>query len=251
MNTCYNPFTLEGKTILVTGASSGIGKQIAIDCSKMGATLVITGRNEERLKETFENLEGENHSYIVMDLAEEDNIKQLTSYFPPIDGAALCAGITKNSPVQFITMDKMRQIFNLNFFSTAELLRQLYKTKKLKKNSSVVLMDSVGGVTKITYGGCAYGASKSALNSFMKFCSREFAQRNVRVNCICPGMVETPLIHHGSISEDQLSLNMEKYFMGRFGTPTDIANGAIYLLSDASSWVTGISLMIDGGISNA
>lgn len=250
MNTCYNPFTLEGKTILVTGASSGIGRQIAIDCSKMGASVIITGRNEERLKETLDSLSGNNHLSITKDLVEETSIKELVSEIPEIDGAALCAGKGNTNPVLFISMENMLDIFNLNFFSTAELLRLLYKLKKLKKNSSVVLMDSIGGITKFSYGGCAYGASKSALNSFMKFCSREFAQRSVRVNCICPGMVETPFIRPGTISEEQLQADKKNYFKGRYGTPTDVANGAIYLLSDASSWVTGISLIIDGGKSN-
>ncbi len=249
MSTCFNPFSLDSKTILVTGASSGIGRQIAIDCSKMGATVIITGRNAERLKDTYDNLSGENHSLIVSDLSNIEGINLLLSSISVLDGVALCAGRGFSCPVQFSTSEKMQSVFEINFFSTAEILRLLYKSKKLKKNSSAVIIDSVGGITRFSPGGSIYGVTKAALNSFMKFCAREFGQRKVRVNCICPGMVETPLIHRGKITEEQLKADMARYPLGRYGEPTDISNGAIYLLSDASSWVTGTSLFIDGGVS--
>ncbi len=243
----YNPFSLEGKTVLVTGASSGIGRATAIECSKMGATAVITGRNAERLQETFNALEGEGHRQVIADLSEKEGIESLVGQLPPLDGVALCAGIGLTLPVQFSTREKFDKIFNTNFFSTVETTRLLYKKKILKPGSSLVVIVSIGGITSFNYGSGIYGASKAALNSFMKFCAREFAVRQIRVNCICPGMVETPLIHRGTLTEEQYQQYMQTYPLKRFGRPEEIAYGAIYLLSDASSWVTGTNLFIDGG----
>ena len=243
----YNPFSLEGKTILVTGASSGIGRATAIECSKMGATVVITGRNAERLQETFDALEGEGHRQVIADLSEQEGIESLVGQFPPLDGAALCAGIGLTLPVQFSTREKFDKIFNTNFFSPVETTRLLYKKKILKPESSLVFIASIGGIYSFNYGNGIYGTSKAALNSFMQFCAHEFAARKVRVNSIIPGMVETPFIHRGTISEEQLERYLAKYPLKRFGRPNDIAWGVIYLLSDASCWVTGTSVVIDGG----
>ena len=243
----YNPFSLEGKTVLVTGASSGIGRATAIECSKMGATVVITGRNAERLQETFNALAGEGHRQVIADLSEQEGIESLVGQLPPLDGAALCAGIGLTLPVQFSTREKFDKIFNMNFFSPVETTRLLYKKKILKPESSLVVIASIGGITSFNYGSGIYGASKAALNSFMKFCAREFAVRQIRVNCICPGMVETPLIHRGTLTEEQYQQYMQMYPLKRFGRPEEIAYGVIYLLSNASSWITGTCLFIDGG----
>lgn len=243
----YNPFSLSGKTVLVTGASSGIGRATAIECAKMGAVCIITGRNIERLQETFESLEGEGHSQFTADLCKQDDIETLVAQLPPLDGAVLCAGVGLTVPVQFASRDKFDKIFNTNFFSQAELIRLLYKKKVLKSGASVVVIASIGGITSFNYGNSIYGASKAALNSFMKFCACEFANRKIRVNSICPGMVETPLISGGAITEEQHEKYREKYLLKRFGTPQEVAFGAIYLLSDASAWITGSSLYIDGG----
>lgn len=245
----YNPFTLEGKKILVTGASSGIGRQTAIECSKEGASLIITGRNESRLSETFNSLyyNNDGHSMVTADLLEEDDIERLIKKTGKIDGAVLCSGKGLTLPLQFATKEKMDDIFNTNFFSPIELLRLLYKRKNLMKGSSVVIIDSIGGVKIFTPGNAVYGASKAALNSIMRFCAVEFAPKKIRVNCVCPGMVETPLIHRGTITEDQLEKDKQLYPLKRYGKPEDIAYACIYLLSDASSWVTGQDLFVDGG----
>ena len=247
----YNPFSLEGKTILVTGASSGIGKATAIECSRMGATLVITGRHSERLQETFTNLapNSAEHQQVVADLVTEEGVNALISSLKKIDGVVLCAGRGCTLPFQFASREKFDEIFNINFFSQTELLRLLYKKKILNKGASVVIIDSIGGTKRYSNGNSIYGASKAALLSIMKFCAREFASRKIRVNCLCPGMVETPLIHKGSITEEQLQADIDRYPLKRYGHPEDIAYSAIYLLSDASSWVTGHDLVIDGGCS--
>lgn len=245
----YNPFSLEGKTVLITGASSGIGRATAIECSKIGATLIITGRNAERLQETFEALEGDGHQQIVADLAEQDGIDSLIAKLPSLDGAVLCAGIGCTSPFQFSTREKFNKIFNINFFSPVELLRLIFKKKILAKNSSVVMIASIGGIYKITLGNDIYGASKSALNTIMKFCAKEFApSRKIRVNSICPGMIETPMIRNGAFSDEQYEEDKKNYPLQRYGDPKDVAYAAIYLLSDAASWVTGTSIVVDGGV---
>ena len=244
----YNPYSLEGKTILVTGASSGIGQATAIQCSKMGAHIVVTGRNVERLQETYDKLEGEGHKQIVADLINIEDLDMLVKTVEGLDGVVLCAGRAMTSPFAFNTREKYDEIFSINFFSPVELLRLLVKKKKLNKNSSVVFVSSIGGVFGYSFGNSAYGATKSALNSTMKSCAIELAPKKVRVNSVNPGMVNTKLIQGGSITEEQHQADMERYPLKRYGEPEDIAFGIIYLLSDAASWITGHSLVIDGGI---
>lgn len=246
-----NPFSLAGKTILITGASSGIGRETAIACSRMGATVVITARNAERLQETMNSLhrDGQEHKQLTADLTLTDEVTRLVASLPPLDGAVLCAGNSTTLPLQFGTREKFDNMFDVNFFAPVELLRLLYKKKLLVKGASVVLLASIGGTHSFMPGNGVYGASKAALNSLMKYAAREYASRKIRVNSICPGMVDTPLIHRGTITEEQLAEDAKKYPLGRYGRPDDIANGAIYLLSDASSWLTGHDLVIDGGFS--
>ena len=247
MDTNYNPFSLTGKTILVTGASSGIGKETAIQCSKMGARLIITGRNKERLNETFEHLEGCNHFQITGDLTIQEEINAIVSAITQLNGLVLCAGKPKTLPFQFCTRENFDEVFDVNFFSPVELLRLLVKKKKFVKGSSVVFVSSIGGIRAYGASNSIYGASKSAIDSVMKTCARELAAKKIRVNSVNPGMVETKLIHVGMITEEQLEQDKKTYPLQRYGTPVDIALGIIYLLSDASSWVTGHPLVIDGG----
>ena len=248
MDSDYNPFSLDGKTILVTGASSGIGQETAIQCSKMGAKVVITARNEERLKETFDSLEGDEHMQLLAELTNQSQVESLVSQLPTLHGVVLCAGKGMTLPFPFCTREKYDDIFNVNFFAPIELLRLLVKKKKLAQDSSVVFVSSIGGVESFSLGNGVYGASKAALNSTMRFCARELATKKIRVNCVNPGMVNTKLIQGGIITDEQHKLDMEKYPLKRYGEPEDIAYGIIYLLSNASSWVTGHSLIIDGGV---
>lgn len=244
----YNPFSLSDKLLLITGASSGIGAETAIQCSKLGARIIVTGRNEERLKETLSRMEGDGHDAIIADLILQEELEKLVEKLMPVNGVVLCAGKGMTSPFPFSTRDKYDEVFNVNFFSSVELLRLLVKKKKIEKESSVVFVSSIGGVNSFQFGNCVYGASKAALNSTMKFCARELAAKKIRVNSVNPGMINTKLIQGGAISEEQHKLDMEKYPLKRYGEPQDIAFGIIYLLSDASSWVTGHSLVIDGGV---
>ena len=245
-----NPFTLEGKTILVTGASSGIGQATAIACSKMGAKVILTARNEERLKDTFGDLEGDGHQIITADLTKDDELKNLLSALPKMNGVVLCAGVGFTLPFAFCSREKIDHVFNVNFFAPIELLRLIVKKKLLLNPSSVVFVSSVGGNQVFSVGNSVYGASKGAINTMMKQCALELAPKQIRVNCINPGMVDTKLIHEGmSITEDQLKEDEKSYPLKRYGQPEEIANGIVYLLSDASSWMTGHALVIDGGAS--
>lgn len=244
-----NPFSLVGKTILVTGASSGIGQATAVACAAMGARVIITGRNPERLQQTRDRIEAQCEAIIPAELTQKEDVENLVKSLPPLDGAVMCAGNSTTLPLQFGTREKFDEMFDVNFFAPVELMRLMYKKKVLQKNASVVLIASIGGTHSFMPGNGVYGASKAALNSFMKYAAREFASRKVRVNSICPGMVDTPLIHRGTITEEQLAEDAKRYPLGRYGQPEDIANGAVYLLSDASSWLTGHDLVIDGGFS--
>lgn len=250
--TTFNPFSLKGKTILVTGASSGIGKATAVNAAKFGATLIITARDAQRLQETYCALEGQGereHKQIIADLTNEEHFNNLLAEVPNLNGLVLCAGKGLTLPIQFASKEKFDDIFNINFFAPVELLRMLYKKKKLQTESSVVLLSSLGGTQIFSGGNGIYGASKSALNAVMKFAAKEFSVRKIRVNSICPGMVDTPLIHRGTISDEQLLEDQKRYPLGRYGQPEDIAYAAIYLLSDAASWITGQAFVLDGGVS--
>lgn len=243
----YNPFSLKNKTILVTGASSGIGRATAIECSKMGASVIITARNEERLNETFILLEGAGHQKIIADLTLRDEVDNFAEAIPQLDGLVNNAGIDKISPIQFINRNDFDDILAINTRAPFFLTQHLYKKKKFNKNSSVVFVSSIAGVFTVTPGGTIYGISKSALNTFMKYAALEMAQKGIRCNSVNPGMVETLLINKGEYSSGDKEKNIAKYPLKRYGQPEEIAFGIIYLLSDASSWVTGISLVIDGG----
>lgn len=246
----YNPFSLEGKTVLVTGASSGIGRGIAVECSKMGAKVVINGRNQERLQKTFDQLEGEGHIQIVADLSKQEDIERLADEVPALNGFVNSAGIPKICPVKRIDRQTLEEIMNVNAFGPILLTSQLLRKKKLHKKSSIVLIASISGVCMANTGEGPYAATKAALAGYTKTAAFELAAQGTRVNTICPGLVPTEILtlSNEMFSEDQLKETMYgRYPLKRVGTPEDIANGAIYLLSDASSWVTGINLVIDGG----
>lgn len=247
----YNPFSLENKTVLVTGASSGIGRATAIECSKMGATVIITARNKERLKETFDSLDcslGQNHQQVIADMSTEDAVHFFADSMPVLDGVSLNAGIVKTLPIKYINGEALSEVLNVNMICPVLLVQRLLKKKKLHRGSSVVFTSSIGGVMISTVGNTMYGVSKGGLNAFMKGLALEMASNGIRSNSVNPGFVTTNILSTGAISESDLENNMKAYPMGRFGKPEDIAYAIIYLLSDASSWVTGHTLVIDGGV---
>ena len=245
----YNPFSLEKKTILVTGASSGIGRATAIECSKMGASLIITGRNEERLNKTYDELQGSNHKKIACDLSFEENIKELAKQMPNLDGIVHSAGTFGSfAPFQFVSSQKLKTMFDINFFAPVLLSQTLVKEKKIQNNSSIVFISSVSGTGLSRVATSIYAASKSAVAAMAKGMALDLAPKKIRVNCVLPGAVETPMTFGDTLSREQYDIDIKSYPLKRYGKPEEIAYAVIYLLSDASSWVTGSNLVIDGGI---
>lgn len=249
MGVTYNPFTLEGKTILVTGASSGIGKATAIECAKMGAKLVITGRNEARLNEVYNSLEGEGHIQVIADLSNDEEIQRLVDEIPVLNGCVNNAGYNVMSVIPFIKKDELGRIMNVNLTAPIMLTHLLVKKKKMAKDSSIVFTSSISARGRNSVGNSMYSATKGGLSSFMKNAALELAAKRIRCNAVLPGMVETPLKEgKANVTEEQWEINRQLYPLKRFGKPEEIAYGIIYLLSDASAWVTGTELVIDGGL---
>ena len=243
----YNPFSLENKTVLVTGTSSGIGRAIAVECSKMGASVILTDRNEVQLQETFLQMHGDNHSMIVADLNKQNDLLHLIENVPVLNGLVHCAGIVKTLPFQFINADSLAEIMSINFTAPTLMSAQLVKKKKLNKNSSIVFISSISGIVCALGGNSMYSASKGAINGMMKNMALDLASKNIRVNSVNPGMVDTKILEAGTITSEQLEEDKKRYPLKRYGKPEEVAYAVVYLLSDASQWITGSNLIIDGG----
>ena len=241
-----NPFTLNAKTILITGASSGIGKQAAILCSEMGAKVCITGRDKKRLAETFQLLNGRGHYQATCDLVNENERTAFIESLPNIDGLVHCAGIIMPMPVKFIEDKHIQQVMGTNFNSAVLLVSRLLKTKKLNKNSSLVFISSIAAHFPYI-GGALYNSSKAAIEAYSRNIAQEMSGMGLRSNCIVPAMVDTPMYEETlkgiKLTHEEYSA---KYPLG-IGKPEDIANAAIFLLSEAARWITGTNLLIDGG----
>jgi NAD(P)-dependent dehydrogenase (short-subunit alcohol dehydrogenase family) len=242
----YNPFTLIGKTVLITGASSGIGRATAIECAKMGATCVLCGRNEQRLQETIQALEGANHIVIAADLLTDEGIQAIVNQTPKLDGVVCNAGINLMSPLYFLKSDEMNTVFQTNVLAPMNLMNALLRKKNIKNQASLVFLSSIDALNPDA-GSSAYAASKAALTSFMRSCAKELAPRKIRSNAVQPGLVETGMMHNGFVSEEDLEKNKEHYLLKRFAKPEEIAWSIVYLLSEASSFMTGSIVTIDGG----
>lgn len=243
----FNPFTLEGKCILVTGASSGIGRGIALACSRMGAAVVLNGRNESRLKESLSMMEGTGHQLAVADITHLGQLDAMVAALPKLDGIVHCAGIGQRVLCKQLEEADFDGVMDTNVKAPVLLQTQILKQKKLNKNASIVFIASIAAESP-SIGNAIYSASKGAIISYANCLSVELAPRNIRVNCISPAMVWTDLILKGGVSEEDLKADEQKYPLKRYGTPEDIANLAIYMLSDASSWMTGSNVRITGGV---
>lgn len=241
----FNPFSLVGKQILVTGASSGIGKGIALACAKMGATVIITGRNVERLNETLSLMSEGDHKAISADLTKAEDIDRLVSELPKLDGLVQCAGVGSRVPCKQISKDDIAHVMQPNMEAPILLQTALFSKKKINKASSIVYIAS-RAYQSPSMGNAVYSASKGAIVAYAKCLALELASRQIRVNCICPGMVWTDLITN-DVDKETLEGAQLRYPLKRFGTTDDVANLAIYLLSDASGWMTGSCVDISGG----
>lgn len=241
----FNPFTLDGKQILVTGASSGIGRGIAVACAQMGASVILTGRNEERLNEVISSIPGSEHKLIVANLNNKDGVCILASNVPKLDGIVHCAGVANRIPCKAISQADIDFVMKTNVEAPMLLQSELLKQKKINKSASVVFISSRAADSP-SMGNAIYSASKGAIISYAKCLALELAQRQIRVNCISPGMVWTDMITN-VLNEEDLKIEEQKYPLKRFGKVEDIAHLAIYLLSNASSWMTGGVIDISGG----
>ena len=241
----YNPFTLQGKTILVTGASSGIGRATAIECSRMGAQMVITGRNEERLAETFSLLEGEGHVQVVADLSQQDDIDRLVAATPAINGLVNNAGTGVIALINFAKPDDIDRVYRTNVYGPMMLTKGLLKKKKLQSGGSIVFTSSISSQLSTPANGI-YASSKAAISSYMRTCAVELGARGIRSNAVEPGTVET-LLGTGAMTDEIRAKDLELYPLRRYGRVEEVAHAIIYLLSDAAAWVTGTTLRIDGG----
>ncbi len=243
----YNPFSLSGKTILVTGASSGIGRAIAVECSRMGATVILTARNAERLEKTLSMLEGTGHAVVAADLTEENDRKHLIESLPVLDGVVQNAGVFNTVLTKNIQQKDLDYVLPPNLYAPILLQKELVKHKLLAKGSSVVFMSSIASLRPFI-GNAVYTISKAGITGYAKVLALELAPKNIRVNCICPGIVRTDLTENSVFSTEEYKAEEMKYPLKRYGKPEEIAYMAVYLLSDASAWVTGTTMEVSGGI---
>lgn len=245
----YNPFSLEGKTVLVTGASSGIGRATAILCSKLGASIIITARNEERLNETFTQLEGNNNKCVISDISTAEGISFLLNEVAELDGLVNNAGINKILPIQFVNEKELMNTMQINALSPILLTQGLIKKKKIRKGGSIVFVSSIAGHTRSSVGNSMYCASKGTISGFVKCVTKELVVKSIRCNEVLPGQIDTLIMSQGAVSDEQMSALASHIPMKRLGEPEEVAAGIAFLLSDAASYITGSSLIIDGGLS--
>ena len=243
------PFSIEGKTILITGAASGIGRATALMCSELGARTVLLDLNEEGLKQTVGQMKEGSTKYYALSLTDYDKVVEVISKFPKLDGVASNAGIVTSLLAKFSDIKEAERIFNVNTLSHIHLVQQLVAQKKLNKGASIVFTSSMSGVFCGLPGGSLYGASKAALVGYSKALAIELAPRGIRVNTIHPGMIVTPLTKGTALSQDVLDEDAKNYPLGRYGKPEEVAAAYVYLLSDATVWMTGSQLLLDGGYS--
>ncbi len=242
-----NPFRLEGKRVLVTGAGSGIGRAISVMASNMGANLVLVDIRQDLMDETLLLLKGEGHTSIQADLSDMEQIKFIVEKVEPLNGLVNNAGIPTTKPLQFITEDEFDRIITLNTKAPVFLTNLLYKKKKLAKGASLVFTSSLAGLYTFTPANGLYSMSKSALTSYMKSCAVEYAPRGIRSNCVCPAMVNTHLKSSLGFSEEEYQKDVQKYLLKRYAEPEEIASAVVFLLSDGASYITGHTLLVDGG----
>ena len=239
-------FSLEGKTILVTGASSGIGRVVAISLSRNGARVVITGRNKGRLNETYGHLsKNESHSIVIADLISLGDVDKLSESMPMLDGVAFCAGAIEYVPAKQISTEGLDSIMDINFKSQIMLYKALHSKRKIVKNSSLVFIASISSQTA-TPATLAYAASKAAIISSVRVLASELSKLKIRVNSVSPGLVKTPLLENSIVEMEKFAENEARYPLGLCDAE-DVANAVIFLLSNASKKITGTDLIIDGG----
>ena len=236
----FNPFSLEGKVIVISGAASGIARQCAVDCSRMGAKLILLDLNGPGLEETMTMVERpEEHYYAEVNLTDYPRVTEVVSdgvaKVGKIDGLLNCAGISTTLPLNSVKDDLLDKFFHVNVYTGYFLTKEVCKRANLSETGA---------------GKSVYGMTKGALLSAAKSLAVELARKNVRVNSISPGVIVTPINQNlPHIADPEKRAQLEAQHLLGLGKTTDIANACIYLLSDASRWVTGTNLFVDGGFS--
>ena len=247
-----NPLNLTGRTIIVTGASSGIGRETAIHISRLGGKVILVARNTQRLHETMTRLNGEGHSSYSFDLQQLSGIEPLLQLIVSesglISGLAYCAGIGNTYPVSMTRTDRLMKVMNVNTFGFVEMVRILSSERFRTCEASFVGVSSVAAL-KGEKGMLAYCMSKGALNSGMRAMARELGVSGVRVNVVLPGWIKTEMYEdvvdsYGSSKFDREMASLQ--YLG-LGAPLDIANAIVFLLSNASRFISGIEMPVDGG----
>ncbi|WP_121667716.1 SDR family NAD(P)-dependent oxidoreductase [Mesonia aquimarina] len=241
-------FRLNKKNILVTGASSGIGAQTAITLASVGATLIILARNKDRLNDVFNQLKGENHRVILADLTNAVQLENLIDQLPKLDGIVHSVGMVRPFPIKFIGQKQINQLFEVNYTASVLLTSKLFKAKKINNTASLVFMSSISSHFAHK-GGALYAGSKAAINAYSKTIALEYAPQKIRSNVISAAMVRTPIFEEAekAVSKEMMDKHGEHYPLG-FGEPEDVANAILFLLSNASKWITGTELVMDGGL---
>lgn len=243
-----NPFDLTGKTILITGASSGLGRQCAITASGLGAIVFITGRNKERLQETFGRLSGTGHQLFVADLTVQADITSLAGRLPELNGVVYSTGISDLAPARFIKQQEIDKTFSISYNASVLLTSELLSKKKLVKNAcSLVFISTIS--TKYPFvGGTMYISAKAALESYAKVLALELAPKGIRSNSISPAFVKTPMLDDTAEKySDEAVRKIEAQQLLGLGEPEDVANVVAFFLSDAARWITASNLILGGG----
>jgi NAD(P)-dependent dehydrogenase (short-subunit alcohol dehydrogenase family) len=251
MNNILNQFALNAKKILITGASSGIGRQIAIHCSALGAICYITGRNEDRLNETLSLMHSNCHKAIVADLTNIDEITTLCKNLEELDGIVHCAGKVVPYLTKYLNNEVFTEVFDINFNASFNIMSLLLRTKKINSYCSIVFISSFASHHPYPTGSF-YAASKAALEAYSKALAIENTSLKIRTNCLCPALVKTEMFDRTFNSgfhdnADEKLKQYESYFTFGIGETSDVANATTFLLSNASRWITGQSIIMDGG----
>jgi len=239
-----------GKAVLVTGASSGIGREICIHCASAGASVILLARDELRLNETLGMMKAGDHTIISGDLADADFIIDTCKNISPLDGVVHAAGLMKLMPLKFIDSNLIDEITSVNLKAPILLISTLQKLKKLRPASSIVLLSSVNGAVIGSPANSLYAATKGGLQGFCKSASLELAKNGTRINCVAPAMVSTEGTAgiEENVSAESIAADKKNYPLGRYGTPGDIARACMFFLSPVNSWITGTTMVIDGGL---